>query len=295
MTAPAEPRVTIETIDAHTARHYMGQNKANRRIRQNRVCDICRDILAGRWIFDGNPIAFDADGNLVAGQHRLSALLLAAETDPSVTITTTVVRGVAKETVLTSNSGVPTSLGDVLTIDGHASANALAAAARLLHAYENGGLSHSMSNVSNMPGGGRMTAQELLTFVNRKHATLIDSVTEARRHRERGDLAGPPAAWALAHYILSGIDPDDARDFLDRASYQILRGPEDPVAVMVKRLNRERAVSRNILPATALYIIFRCWNAYRQNMPVQKLLLGSAPRKGENGTTGGWKAIPTPI
>ena len=67
----------IETITPEIAEKYLQSNKVNRPIRQNHVGDIARDIKAGKFNTTHQGIAFDEQGNLIDGQHRLLACVKA--------------------------------------------------------------------------------------------------------------------------------------------------------------------------------------------------------------------------
>lgn len=67
--------VDIELISPTRAIAMLRQNKANRRIRKEMVKTYARDIRAGKWELNHQGIAFDNSGELVDGQHRLSAIV----------------------------------------------------------------------------------------------------------------------------------------------------------------------------------------------------------------------------
>lgn len=55
------------------------QNSKNRSIRLRSVEKIAFDIIAGKWRVTHQPIAFSRDGELLDGQHRLSAIVKAKQ------------------------------------------------------------------------------------------------------------------------------------------------------------------------------------------------------------------------
>jgi len=50
------------------------RNPRNRKIERRQVAKYVDDMINGRWHFIGDCITFDRDGNLINGQHRLSAV-----------------------------------------------------------------------------------------------------------------------------------------------------------------------------------------------------------------------------
>ena len=67
----------IETITPEKAKSYLAHNKHNRNVSQSLVGRMATAIRQKQWVVTHQGIAFDADGNLIDGQHRLNAIILA--------------------------------------------------------------------------------------------------------------------------------------------------------------------------------------------------------------------------
>ncbi len=76
---PSAFPMTVETISPEQAEEYLALNRGNRNIVQSHVAAMARDIAAGQWMFNAQPICFSRSGRLLNGQHRLSAVLEAGE------------------------------------------------------------------------------------------------------------------------------------------------------------------------------------------------------------------------
>lgn len=68
---------TKEFITPELARVYLTRNTKNRSLRSNKVNKVKRDILAGNWALTHQGVAFNNKGELIDGQHRLNAVVLA--------------------------------------------------------------------------------------------------------------------------------------------------------------------------------------------------------------------------
>lgn len=62
------------------ARHWLHNNFANRRCDEGTVKAYARDILNGTWVATHQGIAFNDRDELIDGQHRLRAIILAGRT-----------------------------------------------------------------------------------------------------------------------------------------------------------------------------------------------------------------------
>lgn len=60
------PQIALAWLTSH--------NKFNRPLRKSVVAMYVRDMLAGRFLKNGEPITFDWNGQLINGQHRLEAI-----------------------------------------------------------------------------------------------------------------------------------------------------------------------------------------------------------------------------
>lgn len=256
-------------VNADLALHLLALNTSNRSLRRDQVARIARDLVSGKWVFDGNPLVLDTGGNLVAGQHRCHALLEADKMRPGITMRSVVVTGADPNTVLTSNSGVATTSSDVLAITGYKNASALAAAARLHYAYTSGALGHARRRLG---GGTKLTSQELIGYLE-DHPGLEDAVIAARAITRT--LLIPASAATVAYYVLAEKDTEFAMEFFQRIENMQFKGAEDPMALMVQRAQKEAVASNRggMPPSAALYLVFRTWNAVRTGEKLERFLM----------------------
>ena len=70
-------KVRIETITPSIAKEYLSRNMVNRSLNVIRVDSYARTMKAGNWQLNGEAIRFNQNGELIDGQHRLSAIIKA--------------------------------------------------------------------------------------------------------------------------------------------------------------------------------------------------------------------------
>jgi hypothetical protein len=126
------PYFTIETITPIDAQRLLADNVGNRKLRAHVVARYASEIRAGEWKLTGDPISITADGNLLNGQHRLTACVVAG-----CSFQTAVLWNADPSSFLVMDAGLHRSVGDGLAADGHKNANTVAAAARLVVLYRN--------------------------------------------------------------------------------------------------------------------------------------------------------------
>ena len=101
----------IETISPETAKEYLRANNRNRLVRPESVDSIARDIRRGTFVLTHQGIAFDENGRLIDGQHRLLAILKA-----NTPVTLMVTRGLPANVVDSVDRGINRSVADAMRI-----------------------------------------------------------------------------------------------------------------------------------------------------------------------------------
>jgi hypothetical protein len=129
---PAKITAKVETIDPKTARKYLASMGLNRKPKEATVAQYCNDMVTGKWLLSPQGIAFDEEGRLFEGQHRMLAIIRG-----EVPVQMLVLRGfpVTQQSMKTMDvvdSGVGRSLADRLKLMGcyHGNPNLASAAAR---------------------------------------------------------------------------------------------------------------------------------------------------------------------
>lgn len=103
---------TIETITPQIAAEYLTHNVHNNRsLRRKCVEMLACDMANGAFRCTHQGIAFDDNGNLIDGQHRLNAILLA-----NVPVQMMVARGLSTDMINTVDKGATRSLHDTMSI-----------------------------------------------------------------------------------------------------------------------------------------------------------------------------------
>ena len=106
----------IETITPAMAKEYLEHNMTNnRRLNTQTVNSYARIMKAGGWNVTHQGIAFDEDGELVDGQHRLQAIIVA-----NIPVTMMVTRGVPRHEgeAFNIDVGLKRSVLNIMQISG---------------------------------------------------------------------------------------------------------------------------------------------------------------------------------
>lgn len=234
-----------QCVTPKMAQSWLAHNLSNRKVRQTVVDRYAADMKANCWHVTSAGIAFDIDGNLVDGQHRLMACVQAG-----VPFTTFVVRNVDNAARVAMDTGLARSLADVLTWQGETSAKSLGGALNAGWAWQNGFLQKA----------GAPSHEQVLRWFDH-NPSIRDAVADVSKvamlfHAPRGVLA------AFVHQIRL-IDQVTADDFLERlTSGNGLENGDPVLAARNWMLNIATRQSRAMKPSKSVYLamLIKAWN-----------------------------------
>ena len=237
------------------AERYLGRNDSNRNMSKNHANSLARAMGQGEWRDTGDPIQLSRDGRLQNGQHRLQAVVISGKTQ-----TFLVIEGVEPESQLVMDVGRKRSFTDHLRISGYQYPGTLAAALRLVWAYEHGQASRTNVTSSHL---------ELLDLLE-KNPGIKDSASEGERIGRA--VRGSRGLYAATHWILLNVDEDDAQFFFDRLVDGANLLPGDAIFALRRLLEKDWFAPRKLHTTQRFALIIKAWNAYRQGTPVKTLI-----------------------
>ena len=123
-------KFTIQTITPKKAMEMLANNPDNRLIRKSHVAVLANEMASGRWQVTAQGISLTDNGQVVDGQHRLSAVIIA-----NTPVQMMVATGVTKEAIDVYDIGAKRSVSDTLHIrDGLLNSNLATAACKQIAA-----------------------------------------------------------------------------------------------------------------------------------------------------------------
>jgi hypothetical protein len=251
--------VDVVTLSPVLARQLLARNEGNRNISAVALDRFKRDILEGRWEFNGEPIIVSKDGLLNDGQHRCKAV---AETGRS--IRAVMVFGTRRESRMTLDQGVTRTVGHYLGMQGFSDPNRVAAVAGMLWQYRE----HKWIGAS----PDRRPTKSQVLLVAESYKGIPDSVRFCSR-QGAGSLTSI-SLLAFVHFsIAHNVNGAAADTFIDR----LIKGTDlnegDPILVARNRLISMRRDSGWSMTERA-ELLFRAWNFHRKGEKVDRLVVG---------------------
>lgn len=210
-----ELNANVETIWPAMAQACLMKNPKNRTINSAKVKQYANDMKNGKWMLNGETIVFDEHGNVLNGQHRLTAVVMA-----NVPVQMLVVRNASSETFSTFDTGRNRRIEDVLSIEGHKNSKIMGTAARAFYTIENKSI-----NVNGV-------ANSTLLDVVQKNKSIIawTNIYASKRPAIGTQIVGVIAAIEKYHCY------EIADDFYQKAGLGIGLSPDDPEFMLRDKL-----------------------------------------------------------
>lgn len=258
-------RTEWKVVTPEMATKWLEGNTHNRTVRDSVVQRYAADMKAGRWKQSHQGIAFDEEGTLIDGQHRLYAIIY-AETGVLIQVT----YGLPIETQRVIDDGLKRSVVDILRVQDESMGGMSA-----LHAAVGHRMWMGLTSPGNR-GNTVRTRQEVGAFIV-KHWEAINfavALFPGAKRVKGVTSAGPIAALARAFYhedradierfarVMSDGMSEEAKDFVavKLRNYLLTRKQAaGGVAVIDAYAKTQRAlhafthnqtVGRNLLPVT---------------------------------------------
>jgi hypothetical protein len=240
--------------------------RCNRKFKPYLAERYCDEMLAGNWVLIHAGIALDTNGDLLDGQHRLAALVLAGEVKPDIEVPLAITYDLEPEVALKIDVGKPKTLADILSMNGVIDVNHMGALCRLIAFYRQS-TRFIENDAETVPAfhpngfkGFRPEADEVLKMVERDQS-LRQRVADGRLlHKVVGVTPASFVWWVLIH---EGWPDAQVEDFMLAVRDGAGLDTDDPrYAVRETLLNRRgrRGVNRDSIETAALLI--KAWKMH---------------------------------
>lgn len=248
-------------VDEELARELLKKNTdGQRKLSDLAVERYATDMVADAWVFNGAAVLITDEGELIDGQHRLTAI--AESQEPQILL---IVAGVSKDAMSTVDTNRKRSYADTLAMKKIRNHSVVAGIASANWHWHHG--NYGDKGVARIAGAKYVSS----TPSNNGKDVWMDKVEQAygisfeaaaafaaKIARERTGITA--STWGLAWIILSGIDKDLREKFF--WELELGRQPTEisqPVMQLINRLGRLKMRER-ISRTDQLDMIFTVFN-----------------------------------
>lgn len=253
--APYDVVTRAVIVTPEMAKVFLGCNDNNREVSAAAQKRYELSMLAGEWLFNGESIVFDRNGQLLNGQHRLRAIVSCRLPVPLL-----LVYGVEPEAFTSMDCGMKRTVGQVLKMKNIPYYRALPSIARSLFIYDR--LNRDFGSKS-----ARRIPNSTVLAVIWENPGLLKSASYVSR--SFGAHLVPSSALAFSHFVFRRIDSADADIFAAKLGWEENTG--DANIAVTRNFFREMAALRVRMElADSAKVIFTVWNAFRKEESVSR-------------------------
>lgn len=248
----------------------LGASEYNRKLRTSHINHLRAMMERGTWSDAIANISFDWYGKLINGHHTLNAMLTC---DPQKfkPIVLNVLTGLPPESYGKSNNVTKTTTVDLLGAKGVTiSQHDLAAAGRMVHAYQKGRLG-KMAHVAG--GGFDFSFPEDVAETVTDNPGLSDHITVPTFVRKS---RVPCSAYQAAKYLIIRDNHEKGPEFFKQLSDGLGYTAGSPVRALREKIIN--CTTDRVRGPLAMAWIFKAWNAFAKNQEMRSLTFRTATK-----------------
>lgn len=253
-----------------------GSPRPQRPFRKGNAMAFAYLIRTGRFSTTHQGIAFDLNGVLIDGQHRLAGCVAA-----NLPITVMATFNLPRAAYAAMDRGINRSPSDDVATEGWATgqdATVLAAALKQLHNFDNGAAPWGSVFGRGVDGRRNTLASDEQAETLARHPQVRDVLKFAMQNKAKNI---PASIVAFCYTLFRESDPELADAFMNSVALGADLHAGHP-ALALRNYVQSR-IGNGQEPVTRERVtlgILRCWNAYYEGRPMHKVPT-SKPRSGE--------------
>lgn len=243
-------KTEVREVTPNVAKEMLKRNGNNRKISDNHVTFLAKEMTNKNWLFDGSPIKFSEGGLLLDGQHRLSAVVKSNTAQKFLVLT-----GVDSEAFKVMDTGKNRNAADIMSIKGIEYSAAVAATIRIIIKLKNG--------IASRGGKNRPSNTEVLDFYY-DNLEISRFIKESQVLYNEFDKVIPLSTIAAFKFLMAERSIVHSEEFWNKLCTGLGLESDSPIKLLRRRLISDK-IARSSLPATEKNaIIIKTWNSFRR-------------------------------
>lgn len=256
-----KPNVRIEIITPEMAKEYLEHNNKNRPCSERQVNEYATRMKAGEWMLSPDAIAFDYNGNLINGQHRLKAVVKSG-----INCQFYVGRNCMPSVFVVTDEGRKRSAGDTLAINGATCPSRTSSIVKAVLALRS---RRSLNNGTNIYASNNAVLKEFNSNAElyEEAGRIGDKLYRAMHLMKLSYYA------AYVYYLL--VDMAYPRSVV-MTFFEALADIEPTTNETIRTLRKVlvddmQSPNSKMTPKRKEKLIMKSWNAYVAGKPIQRL------------------------
>lgn len=239
-------------------------NNENRPFSEINIKALTKEMVGGKWYFNGESMTFNNEGNMSDGQHRLKAIIRSGMTFPFF-----VVCGINRNAFPTINNGRTRTGSDVLGIGGVPSTTHSSSICKFIYGFKNEKYS------ANRNSNRTLSNTEVLDYYN-SLPKVHESVNFGINYAKKANGLLTSTLVGGFHYLLSEVDPAKAEDFMIKVCTGVDLSSDSPITLLRNKLirsssNNKAEATYRLTNEMLIKNLLVCWDKYLANVKLKVL------------------------
>ena len=258
------------TLTPKIAHQLLTNNENNRNLRMSVVEKYARDIINNEWKLTGEPIQIDWNGNLINGQHRCQAVILA---DKSIDVF--IISGLDPKTQSVIDVSVKRTAVDALRWAGfNGDLTIVSSLARLDTFHRSNSRFHTGTTTGALVP---LTHSEIVDWANEHSDEAFSAARFGQQHYKV--IGANPSLVAFARMLTNRVDELASDIFWSEIVEMRTSGLGDPRLTLIRTLAARKDADKNTPIGAQLFYMLRAWNAWRMGEVLQKMPIATRGRE----------------
>lgn len=252
---------SIRRVTPELALKWLECNDYNRPLSKSFVATLAKAIERGEWQVTHQGIAFDEDGTLIDGQHRLAAIVKSG-----IPVDIMVTEGVPRRAFTVMDTGRKRTARDVLSLAKETNSTHLAAALRGLYLYKKG-------QGAQWSGASSQISNDQLLALLEEHPRMREAVAHgiAINRGMKITITAASVGWYVTSQERPDIDQSDWREGLITGANLAPGDPRLTLRNTMLNLASGKVVRRRDNSREHLLYYLKAWNAWVEGRSIKIL------------------------
>lgn len=257
--------VQVVTVTPAMAIKWLERNHRNRTMNPANYEKLKRALIAGDWRLTTDAIGFNADGDLMNGQHRLRAIV-----DTGIPAQLLIARGLNSAAMDVIDTGRARKIDDVFKLRGETDVKLLSSVVRNVLLVDSGRIYRNVKHHG-------VTSVEALRLLDQEPG--LREYTRYGRNMHRHIQCGPSSIAVAARLIDRAVgDAEERQVFFQKLATRADEPLTSPIHAVANRLDNARQKREDQPLKNVVYLFLTGWNKWVTGQTSQQLRF--TPRGG---------------
>ena len=246
-------KTEVRTINKELATEMLKRNSQNRKLTNNHVTFLARQMKENKWYFDGQPIRFDIQGRLLDGQHRLNAVI-----ESNTSHKFLIIRDLEPDSFQVMDTGRLRSAADTLSTLGIHYASDIASVVKTLKSFEKGSSFDRARIITNTDVVNWYEKNQDIDVLIRRSEFLSNQFSRVLSRSQITALM----------YFFNKLNVEHSKTFLNKLCTGLDLKMDSPIYLLRKKLVENKMSKLKLSTVHKYALIIKAWNYFRLNKKV---------------------------